>query len=202
VALRRPCGAGVPARREPAAGSARARRHQCLRLAVLARVRARSLWSRHRHTTQQGRIVVRRLVAPAVAVVASARLIAGYLGPGGRAYRPAAVADPCAHRPWRAPNGVAETLEQVALSTADGAACTLGVSREDLVLALAGSDDLSHFAQTHHISQGDAERAIRDGLIRAVDDAEAANAIDGGLAGALRSVARHLPIGIVLDAIQ
>jgi len=145
---------------------------------------------------------VTRLAAPAGAVIASAALIAVYLALGGWSYRPAVVADPCAHRPWRAPNGVAETLEQVALSTADGAACTLGVSREDLVLALAGSDDLSRFAAAHHISQGDAERAIRDGLIRAVDDAEAAHAIDGGLAGTLRSIARHLPIGIVLDAIQ
>jgi hypothetical protein len=146
--------------------------------------------------------MVTRLAAPAAAVLASAGVIAGYLALGGWSYRPATVADPCAQRAWRQPDGVAETLEQVALSTADGAACTLGVSREDLVLALAGSDDLSRFAATHHISQGDTERAIRDGLVRAVDDAAAAHAIDGGLAGTLRTVARHLPIGLVLDALR
>ena len=143
-----------------------------------------------------------RLLPPGAAVLASAGLIVLYVALGGWSYRPAAVADPCAHRPWRAPEGVAETLEQIALSTADGAACTLGVSREDLVLALAGSDDLSHFAASHHISQGGTERAIREGLVRAVDDAEAAHAIDGGLAGALRTVAKHLPIGLVLDVFQ
>ncbi len=143
-----------------------------------------------------------RIAAPMAAVLASAGLIVLYIALGGWSYRPAAVADPCAHRPWRAPNGVAETIEQVALSTADGAACTLGVSREDLVLALAGSDDLSRFAAAHHISQGDTERAIRAGLIRAVDDAEAAHAIDSELAGTLRTVARHLPIGLVLDVFQ
>jgi len=143
-----------------------------------------------------------RLAALSTAVLASAGLIAAYAALGGWSYTTTPVANPCAHRPWRAPNGVAETLEQVALSTADGAACALGVPREDLVLALASNDDLSHFAKTHHISQGDAERAIRDGLVRAVDDAEAAHAIDGGLAGTLRTVARHLPIGLVLDVIQ
>ena len=140
--------------------------------------------------------------AAAAAVVASAGLIGAYIALGGTSYKPAAVADPCTHRPWRAPSGVSETLEQVALSTADGAACTLGVSREDLVLALAGRDDLSHFAKTHHVSQDDAEHAIRDGLVRAVDDAQAADAISGGLAGTLRGIARHLPIGFVLDVIS
>jgi hypothetical protein len=145
---------------------------------------------------------VTRGVAPLVAVVLSGALIASYLALGGRSYRPASVADPCAKRAWRAPNGIAETLEQVALSTADGAACTLHVPREDLVLALASGDDLSRFAREHHLSQHDAERAIRDGLVRAADDAERADAISGDLAAGLRSVARHLPIGLVLDVIH
>ena len=143
-----------------------------------------------------------RLFAPLVAVVLSAALSSSYLALGGRSYRPARVADPCATRAWRAPNGVAETLEQVALSTADGAACSLHVPREDLVLALAGSDDLSHFAREHHLSQADAERAIRNGLVRAVDDAERADAIGGGLAGTLRTIARRFPIGLVLDVLH
>ena len=70
------------------------------------------------------------------------------------------------------------------------------------MLALASGDDLTHFAREHHLSQDDAEQAIRDGLVRAVDDAEQADAIGGGLAGTLRSVARHLPIGLVLDVLH
>lgn len=143
-----------------------------------------------------------KVLGPAAAAAASAGLIGAYAALGGTSYKPAPVADPCAHRPWRTPSGVAETLEQVALSTADGAACTLGVSREDLVLALAGRDDLSRFAAAHHVSQDRAERAIRDGLIRAVEDAKAAGAIDGGLAGTLETIARHLPIGFVMDVLQ
>jgi hypothetical protein len=128
--------------------------------------------------------------------------MASYLALGGWSYRPAPVADPCAPRPWRSPGGAAETIEQVALSTADGAACTLRVPREDLVLALASRDDLSRFAASHHVSQDDAEHAIRDGLVRSVDDAERADAIGGGLAGVLRGVARHLPIGLLLDVLH
>jgi hypothetical protein len=142
------------------------------------------------------------VLAPVIAIGLSGALVAAYLSLGGWSYRPSPVADPCAPRAWRAPSGAAETLEQVALSTADGAACTLHVPREDLVLALASSDDLSRFAKVHHVSDDDTERAVRNGLVRAVDDAERAHAIGGGLAGALRGVARHLPIGLVLDVLH
>ena len=75
---------------------------------------------------------------------------------------------------------VAETLEQIALSTADGAACTLGVPREDLVLALGSRRRPRPLRHEARLSHDDAERAIRDGLVRAVDDAEQADAIGGG----------------------
>ena len=129
-------------------------------------------------------------------------LVTAYVALGGTSYHAAAVADPCAHREWRSPNGVSGALEQIALSTADGAACTLHVSREDLVLALASGDDLARFGRAHHVSQDDTEQAIRDGLMRAIDDAEQAGAINGGLADTLRTVARHLPIGLVLDVLR
>jgi hypothetical protein len=146
--------------------------------------------------------VSRSVALVAVAVAASFVLVALYLALGGTAYKPSAVADPCAPREWRSPHGTGETLEQIVLSTADGAACKLHVSREDLVLALASGDDLSRFARQHGISQGDAEDAIRDGVLRAVDDAEQAGAIGGGLASGLRTVARHLPIGFVLAVLR
>jgi hypothetical protein len=145
---------------------------------------------------------VSRALVPLGALALSAALIVSYLALGGASYHPSSVADPCAPRAWRKPNGVAETLEQIALSTADGAACSLHVPREDVVLALAGGDDLSRFAESHHISNGDAERAIRAGFVRAVDDAERGDAIGGGTADTLRFVARHLPIGLVLDVLR
>ena len=146
--------------------------------------------------------MIRVAAAFLVALAASAALVGSYVHLGGRSYKPAPIADPCVQRAWRAPDDVAETIEQVALSTADGAACALRVPREDLVLALASGDDLDRFAKTHHVSRDDAEDAIRDGLLRSVDDAERAGAIGGGTADTLRTVARHLPIGVVLAALS
>jgi len=146
--------------------------------------------------------VIRVAAALLVALVSSAALVGAYVHLGGRSYKPSPVADPCTSRPSRAPGDVAETIEQIALSTADGAACALHVPREDLVLALASGDDLDRFAHTHHVSRDDTERAIRDGLIRSVDDAERTGALGGGTADALRTVARHLPIGVVLDVLS
>ena len=140
------------------------------------------------------------LIAAAVAVSLALGLTYGALG-GGR-YTPTPSADPCAPRTWRAPHGLEQTLEQIALSTADGAACDLGVSREDLVIALAGRSDLDRFADEHGITHDDAETAIRDGLLRAIDDADTAGSISGGTAGLLRGVARRLPIGLVLDVLR
>jgi hypothetical protein len=145
---------------------------------------------------------MRSLASIAVAALLAVALVAAYVAAGGRSYHPTPVADPCAQRVWRAPSGVEETLEQVALSTADGAACELHVSREDVVLALASSDDLSRFARKYGISDDNAQDAVRAGLVRAVDDAERADAIDGGLADVLRGVARHLPIAVVLDVLH
>jgi hypothetical protein len=93
-------------------------------------------------------------------------------------------------------------LEQIALSTADGAACDLGVSREELVLALGSESDLDRFAGDHGITRDEAEDAVRRGLVRAIDDAEQADAIGGSTASVLRGIADHLPMGIVLAALR
>ncbi len=70
------------------------------------------------------------------------------------------------------------------------------------MLALGSEADLDHFADEHGVSRGEAESAIRDGLVRAVDDAEQADAIGGGTAGVLRGIATRLPIGFVLTVLR
>jgi hypothetical protein len=146
--------------------------------------------------------VTRRLAPLALAAVLAVGLVALYLALGGGSYAPAAVADPCAPRDWREPSDAAESIEQVALSAADGVACELGASREELILALRSGDDLDAFAEKHGISEDDVEDAVRAGIVRAVDDAEEAGAIGGSLAGVLRGAAERLPIGLVLDLIR
>jgi hypothetical protein len=144
---------------------------------------------------------VTRLPLVAAAVVSIA-LVGLYAALGGTSYEPAQVADPCAERDWRDPSGVAESVEQVVLSALDGAACALGGSREELVLALRSTDTLDRFAAEHGLDEDEVEDAVRDGLVRAVEEAEAADALGSTTASVLREAAGRLPIGFVLDLIR
>jgi hypothetical protein len=144
-----------------------------------------------------------RAAAPiAVALAAVAAVVVPYLALGGASFEPTPVADPCRAREWRDPGGLEEVLEQIALSALDGAACDLGVSREDLVLALEDDESLDAFADEHGISREDAEQAIRDGLVRAVDDAEEADALSGFTARLVRSAVERIPPNLVLEALE
>jgi hypothetical protein len=129
-------------------------------------------------------------------------VVVPYAALGGASYAPAPSADPCATREWRNPGGVSEVLEQVALSGLDGAACDLGVSREELVLALESDSSLDAFAAEHGIDKTDAERAVQRGLVRAVDDAQAAGALPSLMAGLARKVVESVPAPLLLDALQ
>jgi hypothetical protein len=137
-----------------------------------------------------------------VAIGAVAAVLVPYVALGGASFEPTPVADPCVTREWRDPGGLSEVLEQVALSALDGAACELGVSREDLVLAVRDEDALDAFADEHGITRADAERAVRDGLERAVDDAEEAGALPGFIASLAREVAGAVPPWLVLEALE
>ena len=68
--------------------------------------------------------------------------------------------------------GTGERLELVLLAAADETACALGVSREELVLALRSVDELEQLAEQEGRSRDELEDALRDGLGRAVDEAE------------------------------
>lgn len=137
-----------------------------------------------------------------VAAVASAALVALYLALGGASYEPAAVADPCAARDWRDPAGLPEVAEQIMLSALDGAACELGVSREEMVLAFASGDSLERFAAEHGVSARRLEQLVRTGLLRAIDDAAQADAIDTTIADVLREVVRRVPVSAIFDLLE
>jgi hypothetical protein len=138
----------------------------------------------------------------AVAVGLSAVLCGLYAALGGASYEPARVADPCSSRAARESGGVTESLEQVLLSALDGAACKLGASREELVLAMRSANALDEFAREHGLDENEVEDAVRDGLLRAVDDAERAGRIGSTEAGVLRGAAERLPIGLVLELVR
>ena len=140
--------------------------------------------------------------AIAVATVAAVALVALYLGLGGASYAPAKSADPCAERDWRQPSGFQEVAEQIVLSGLDGAACELGVSREQIVLAFAGSNSLESFAREQGIDVSRLEDLLRAALLRSLDDAERADAINPTIAGVLRQVIERVPIDTVLDLLE
>jgi hypothetical protein len=140
--------------------------------------------------------------AIAWSTAAAVALVVAYLALGGASYAPAKVADPCATRDWRDPEGVEEVAEQIALSGLDGAACELGVSRERMVLALANSESRQRFAREHGITNERLEQLVRDGLLRAIDDAEQAGALNPTIADLLRGIARNVPVDELLNLLE
>lgn len=136
------------------------------------------------------------------ALVASLVLVFAYLAAGGSSYEPAKVQDPCKPRPWRNPEGLEQLAEQFSLSALDGAACKLGVSRETLARALATPAARERFAKRYGLDDAEIARAVRAGLLRAVDDAERAGALSPFLAAPLRATLRQIPIGQAIELIQ
>jgi len=136
------------------------------------------------------------------AIVASLVLVGAYLAAGGSSYAPAKTQNPCKHRPWRNPEGIEQIAEQFSLSALDGAACELGVTRERLARALATPRSRERFMRRYGIGDAQLARAIRAGLVRAVDDAEQAGALSPLFAGPLREAVRRIPIDQAIELIH
>lgn len=136
------------------------------------------------------------------AVAASLALVGAYLAAGGSSYTPAKTQDPCKPRTWRNPEGLEQIAQQFSLSALDGAACELGVSRETLARALATPESRERFTRRYGIDDAELARAIRAGLLRAVDDAERAGALSPLLAGPLRATLRQIPLDQAIELIQ
>ncbi len=145
--------------------------------------------------------VFSRVSVLAAAVVASLVLSGFYLAQGGGAYRPADVADPCETREWRSPVGVEAILDQVALSAADGAACELGVSREEFVVAMSSARARSSFVKRQNLTDDQVDDAVRSGLRRTVDDARDAGAIGDIENFLLQRAIDEAPIDFIFDRI-
>ena len=136
------------------------------------------------------------------AIVSALLLVGIYLAAGGASYTPEKTQDPCKQRPWRNPQGLQQIAEQFTLSALDGAACQLGVSRETLAQALATPEGRERFKQRYKISDAKLAKAVRAGLLRAVDDAEEAGALSPFLAGPLRETLRSIPLDQAIELIN
>jgi hypothetical protein len=136
------------------------------------------------------------------AILASLLLVGAYLAAGGASYEPLKTQDPCKPRPLRTPEGLQQIAEQFTLSALDGAACQLGVSRETLARALATPEARERFAKKYGIDDEKLAKAIRAGLIRAVDDAEEAGELPAFVAGPLRGTLEHIPLDEAIELVK
>ena len=108
-----------------------------------------------------------------------------------------AVRDPCSPRPAYPGQGLDAVLQRIVLDGLDGAACELGASREELVLSLSPRSDAE-------IRWDDAtiERAVRSGLLGAIDDAEQRGSVNAIVAALLRQLVQHAPVQWLIDGGQ
>jgi hypothetical protein len=136
------------------------------------------------------------------AVVASLVLVGAYLAAGGSSYEPERIQDPCQPRPWSNPQSLGEIANQFSISALDGAACQLGVSRETLARALATPASRERFSERYGITDAKLAKAIRAGLVRAVDDAEEAGALSPILAAPLRATLQQIPLDEAIELIN
>lgn len=145
----------------------------------------------------RGRILI------GAALVLSLALVGIYAAAGGASYEPVQVQNPCEPRPAAETSGGLEGLaEEFTLSALDGAACRLGVSRERLARALATKQNRERFTKRFHIDDEKLTKAIRAGLVRAIDDAEERGKIPAFLAGPMRSAVEHVPLEEGIELVQ
>jgi hypothetical protein len=100
---------------------------------------------------------VRRL-APALVVLAAVPLYVGLRA--AVAPTPVALADPCRPRALPPTSSLSGSLQSLALTALDTAACRLGSSREELLLALLEPGEARRYERVHHVDLGPLQRTL------------------------------------------
>ena len=141
-----------------------------------------------------------------LALIAGGGLILGFVALGGTdrlRTRAAASADPCT-APVPAGQGGAAEVEATAilLGSLNAAACTLGVPRADLVLALGRGDGIDDAAQQLGVAPQALEDAVLGALTTAIDEEEAAGRLTPTTALAVRTLIDVVPADQLLAAVR
>ncbi len=143
---------------------------------------------------------MKRLALPLVAVLLVAVVLGVQIAAGGGGYVPRRPANPCVPRPIPPiPAHLEPLAEQIVLIGLDGAACRLGISRERLVLALAGSGSLSpHAPAALKAGLRDAvDRLDREGRLPKVSQLLPEALDQSSLPGIAKTIIGAIPSGIV-----
>lgn len=118
---------------------------------------------------------LRAILLPLVALLAAVVLVAVHVASGGADFVPTAAADPCVPRPLPPPTEDLEALtETLVVDGVRRAACTLGVTRERLLLALPSERERLALARETGTDEPGLAQALRGGLDRAL------TRLDGG----------------------
>jgi hypothetical protein len=107
--------------------------------------------------------------------------------------------DPCTAAPDPYPgDGLDASIQRIALSTLNGAACELKTTRERLVLSLDANNPYGGVTWDDE----KLEHALQVGAHRAIDDANDRDAIPGWAAAALGFLVDRAPLGWLVDSID
>ena len=135
----------------------------------------------------------------AALIVAAAVLIGVELALGARDYGEVELTPPCsAATPAIESGGLDATVQRIVLRALDAAACDLGISREELVLSLSPRSG----GRFGSFSDAELERALRTGLVRAIDQSEADGEIGSVEARVFRELAERAPVELVRQAAE
>jgi len=129
------------------------------------------------------------LLALAALGVAAAVLIAIELANGALDYGESTIAEPCEPREPFPGEGFEATIQRIVLDGLDGAACELNTTREELVLSV--DPELGRDVEW---DEETLERAVRSGLLEAIEDAEERGGIGELEARVLREVVERTPL--------
>ena len=133
--------------------------------------------------------MVRAIVLAAAAAVV---LVAVHLAAGGVDFETSELADPCTRQVQTRGTGIAETAERVGLTALDGAACELKVSREDLLLSIAGEGEVP-------VDPKRRNEAFRTGIRGAIDEEQRAGRLSPTEATIFRAGLEFIPVEALID---
>lgn len=121
-------------------------------------------------------------------------LIVVELGAGALSFGESKAPDPCTATSSYQGGGLDGVIQRVVLDGLNGAACELHTTREELVLSLSPSATRPIRWDSKTI-----ERAVRAGLVRSIDRAEARGDLPGFVASVLRVAVRHAPVDLLVE---
>lgn len=141
-----------------------------------------------------------------LAVLVAGGLVAAFAALGGTERLRASPQRPAAACTGSVPTSAGSAAEaeasRVLLLALDGAACDLGVSREDLVLALGRGDGLADAARRLGVAPDALRGAVIGSIGTAVDDERAAGRLNAETALAVRTLVDVIPPDQLLAAVR